>query len=141
METEVKTEKHTKTKATLAIIFVAGITAMVACGSHATPTNAAKESGSETGGAALAGDSQTAKAGGAAATDFGRMRTVEIWDPLFNMVAYTMSVPKNWNFEGRHRAARTGLPEYAGRAGDARVQSGHAIRHANDSDAEFFLGG
>jgi hypothetical protein len=34
------------------------------------------------------------------ATDFGPMKTVEIIDPMFNMVAYTLSIPKSWNFEG-----------------------------------------
>src|ERR1700733_6593441 len=93
-----------KMKAILAIIFVAGITAMVACGSHATSSDAANASGSGTAaGSSAAGDSQAAKADAAAtpgATDFGPMRNVEIWDPLFNMVAYTLSMPKSWNFEG-----------------------------------------
>jgi hypothetical protein len=34
------------------------------------------------------------------ATDFGPMKTVQIIDPMFNMVAYTMSIPRGWNFEG-----------------------------------------
>jgi|ERR1700733_5749519 len=93
-----------KMKAILAIIFVAGITAMVACGSHATSSDAANASGSGTAaGSSAAGDSQAAKADAAAtpgSTDFGPMRNVEIWDPLFNMVAYTLSMPKSWNFEG-----------------------------------------
>jgi hypothetical protein len=86
-----------KTKAILAILFVAGITAMVACGSHATSSDAANASGSTSGG----GSQSAAKASGAVpAAGFGPMRTVEIWDPMFNMVAYTMSIPQNWNFEG-----------------------------------------
>jgi hypothetical protein len=36
----------------------------------------------------------------AGSTDFGSMKTVEITDPMFNMVAGTFSVPKSWNFEG-----------------------------------------
>jgi hypothetical protein len=76
---------------------VAGITAMVACGSHATSSDAANASGSTSGG----GSQSAAKAGGATPpSGFGPMRTVEIWDPMFNMVAYTMSIPQNWNFEG-----------------------------------------
>ncbi len=37
-------------------------------------------------------------AGGA--NDFGPMKQVEIVDPMFNMVAYTMQIPQSWNFEG-----------------------------------------
>src|ERR1700689_1045192 len=87
-----------KTKAIPAIILVAGITAMVACGSHATSSDTANASGSTSGG----GSQPAAKTGGAGAPSagFGPMRTVEIWDPMFNMVAYTMSIPQNWNFEG-----------------------------------------
>jgi hypothetical protein len=36
----------------------------------------------------------------AAAGSFGAMKTAEIVDPMFNMVAYTISIPANWNFEG-----------------------------------------
>src|SRR5579863_1613224 len=32
--------------------------------------------------------------------DFGPTRTVSIIDPMFGMVAYTMDIPANWNFEG-----------------------------------------
>jgi hypothetical protein len=42
--------------------------------------------------------SSAAAAGGS--TDFGPMKTVEITDPMFNMVAGTFSIPKSWNFEG-----------------------------------------
>jgi hypothetical protein len=86
-----------KTKAILAIILVAGITAMVACGSHGTSSDAANATVSTSGG----GSQSAAKASGATPpAGFGPMRTVEIWDPMFNMVAYTMSIPQNWNFEG-----------------------------------------
>jgi hypothetical protein len=86
-----------KTKAILAIILVAGITAMVACGSHATSSDAANASGSTSGG----GSQSAAKAGGPVPpAGFGPMRNVEIWDPMFNMVAYTVSIPQYWNFEG-----------------------------------------
>src|SRR5271156_28532 len=32
--------------------------------------------------------------------DFGPMKTVEVMDPLFNIVAFTIKIPANWNFEG-----------------------------------------
>jgi hypothetical protein len=32
--------------------------------------------------------------------DFGPTKTVPIIDPMFNMVAYTMQIPANWEFEG-----------------------------------------
>jgi hypothetical protein len=34
------------------------------------------------------------------AQDFGPTKTVPIIDPMFGMVAYTMEIPANWNFEG-----------------------------------------
>jgi hypothetical protein len=87
-----------KTRALLAILLAGGITAMVACGSHATSSDPTNASGSTSGGTSQS----AAKASGAGAPSkgFGPMRTVEIWDPMFNMVAYTLSIPQNWNFEG-----------------------------------------
>jgi len=38
--------------------------------------------------------------GEAAPVDFGPMKTVEVMDPLFNMVAETLQIPASWNFEG-----------------------------------------
>ena len=90
-----------KMKAGLAVLVVAALVAMVACGTKAQSRNAVSASG----GAALAGNPPVAANGSSAAsptgaTGFGEMRTVEIWDPMFNMVAYTISIPKSWNFEG-----------------------------------------
>jgi hypothetical protein len=88
-----------KTKAGLAVLVVAALVAVVACGSKATSGNAVSASGSTP----SSGTSATAASGsGAAASspDFGPLRQVEIWDPMFNMVAYTISIPKSWNFEG-----------------------------------------
>ncbi len=39
-------------------------------------------------------------ASGEPPADFGPTKTVPIIDPMFQMVAYTMEIPANWNFEG-----------------------------------------
>jgi hypothetical protein len=89
-----------KTKAGLAVLVVAALVALVACGTKATSGDAVSASG----GSAPAGSPASVAGGSSAAapspTGFGEMRTVEIWDPMFNMVAYTISIPKSWNFEG-----------------------------------------
>ena len=84
-----------KTKMVLAILVMASVFAVAACGNHGSSgdsvsaAGAAPSAGSASGGAAPA------------PTDFGPMRTVNIFDPMFNnMVAYTLSIPKSWNFEG-----------------------------------------
>jgi hypothetical protein len=79
--------------------------ALVACGGHATSGGAALAGSSvSTGGSTPAASSTSTvnggNAAGGSASGFGEMRTVEIWDPMFNMVAYTISIPKSWNFEG-----------------------------------------
>jgi hypothetical protein len=89
------------TKVTLGVlgtIAVLGTAAILfeAWGGHAARTSAASVSSSSS---AAAGTENGAGAP-AAANSFGEMRTVEIWDPMFNMVAYTISIPKSWNFEG-----------------------------------------
>jgi hypothetical protein len=95
-----------RTKVALPILAVAALIVVVACGTHATSANAVSASGSSpsTGSASPSGASPTPKGSGAAtsaaASGFGEMRTVEIWDPMFNMVAYTISIPKSWNLEG-----------------------------------------
>jgi hypothetical protein len=39
-------------------------------------------------------------AGSAGSGDFGATKQVEIFDPLYNMVGFTISIPQNWKFEG-----------------------------------------
>jgi hypothetical protein len=52
-----------------------------------------------------------------APADFGPLKTVEVFDPMFNMVAYTVTIPANWRYEGTvlHGPGCDGN-EYAGRA-------------------------
>src|SRR5450759_876690 len=52
-----------------------------------------------------------------APADFGTMKTVDLIDPMFNMVAYTVTIPANWRYEGTvlHGPGCDGN-EYAGRA-------------------------
>jgi hypothetical protein len=102
-------------KKTLGVFAAIGVMALVACSGHTAPSGAVSASG----GTVTAGNATTATTTASAATtasststvggstavaaapgDFGPMRTVEIWDPIFNMVAYTISIPKSWNFEG-----------------------------------------
>jgi hypothetical protein len=100
-----------KTKAGLAVLVVAALIGVVACGSKATSGDAVSASG----GAAPSGGAQpamSASGGAASSPDFGPLRQVEIFDPVFNMVAYTMSIPKSWNFEGtmlRGPGCQTGM--------------------------------
>ena len=82
-------------KIALCILATAGSIVMLACGNHTASggsVNAASNSpatSSPTSGAAPS------------SSNFGSMRTVEVRDPMFdNMVAYTISIPKTWNFEG-----------------------------------------
>jgi hypothetical protein len=84
-----------KTKIVLAIFVMASVFAMLACGNHATSSDTVNAAG-------VAPSAGSASGGAAPApTDFGPMRTVNIFDPMFNnMVAYTLSIPKSWNFEG-----------------------------------------
>ncbi len=87
-----------KIKMALGVFVTAAAIALVACGSHATSGETVSASGSAP---AVASSSASAPSGsGAASTDFGPMKDVQIFDPMFNMVAYTMSIPKSWNFEG-----------------------------------------
>ncbi len=54
--------------------------------------------GAATSASSVSNSSSTAAAAGS--TDFGPMKTVEVTDPMFNMVAGTFSIPRSWNFEG-----------------------------------------
>jgi hypothetical protein len=45
---------------------------------------------------------------------FGPMKTVEIVDPMFNMVAYSMQIPTSWKFESTVLHGPGCLIEYAG---------------------------
>lgn len=114
-----------KTKSALGILMATALVAVVACGGHATAggTSAAAGSAGSAGSSAPAGGSSSAPSGSSAAaagaTDFGPMRQVEIFDPVFNMVAYTMSIPKSWSFEGtmlRGPGCQTGMIEPVFRA-------------------------
>src|ERR1019366_287979 len=89
------TDNHMKTKMVLAILVMASVFAVAACGNHGS-------SGDSVSAAGAAPSAGSASGGGAPApTDFGPMRTVNIFDPMFNnMVAFVLSIPKSWNFEG-----------------------------------------
>ena len=90
-----------KTKTGLAILVVAALITAVACGTHATSGDTVSASGNSSSAAGSSTATNGSIAGASAtAIGLGEMRTVEIWDPMFNMVAYTLSVPKSWNFEG-----------------------------------------
>jgi hypothetical protein len=110
-----------KIKMALGLFVTVATIALVACGSHATSRDAAGTAGSPTAGSSAPATTSGSASGGsnAAANDFGPLRQVEIFDPVFNMVAYTMSIPKNWNFEGtmlRGPGCQTGMIEPVFRA-------------------------
>jgi hypothetical protein len=124
-----------KTKSALGILVMTALVAVAACGGHATAGGTATASGSAAVGSASPGGSTSASAattpadsgGGAAATDFGPMKQVEIFDPVFNMVAYTLSIPKSWNFEGallRGPGCQTGMIQPVFRAYSPDMQYG-----------------
>lgn len=101
------TENQMKAKLALPIFVVSALVAVIACGSHATSSDAINAVGTASGVA------------GSAAADFGPMTTVNIIDPMFNMVAYTVSIPKSWRFEGtvlHGPGCLTGLSEVVFRA-------------------------
>ncbi|HUK31538.1 MAG TPA: hypothetical protein VLV89_10525 [Candidatus Acidoferrum sp.] len=52
----------------------------------------------------------------AMAADLGSLKTVEIVDPLFNMVAYTLQIPTSWQFEGTVLHGPGCIGDYAGTA-------------------------
>jgi len=82
-------------KIVLALLATAGTVAMLACGNHGASSgsvNAAVNPPSTEGASGVLAPSSS---------DFGPMRTVEVRDPMFdNIVAYTISIPRSWNFEG-----------------------------------------
>jgi hypothetical protein len=114
-----------KIKLVVAILAVTASVAAVACGnktaagsastgsSAATASSPATATSSVPASSAPAGTPDAAANGsGAAATDFGPLKQVEIFDPVFNMVAYTISIPKSWSFEGallRGPGCQTGM--------------------------------
>jgi hypothetical protein len=98
-----------KTKSALGILVVAALVATVACGGHATAGGTSAAPGSP---ASDGSTTPTESGSSAAANDFGPLKQVEIFDPVFNMVAYTLSIPKSWSFEGtmlRGPGCQTGM--------------------------------
>jgi hypothetical protein len=87
-----------KAKSALGILLATALVAVMACRGHATAggTSVAPASSAPSGATTSADSGSSASA----VTDFGPTKDVQIIDPMFNMVAYTMSIPKNWNFEG-----------------------------------------
>jgi hypothetical protein len=82
------------TKLVIAVLVVAAVIAVVVCGNRGISNDAVNAAGSFP----SAGNGNSGAA--PTPTDFGPMKTVEIIDPMFKMPAYTMSIPKSWNFEG-----------------------------------------
>jgi len=83
-----------KTKIALGILVVASAYAVVAYGNRATSGDSVHAAGSPS---SPASGSNTA----APTPDaLGPMKTVQIFDPMFNMEANTLSLPANWQFEG-----------------------------------------
>lgn len=118
-----------KTKSALGILVATALVAVMACGGHATAggTSAATGSAVAAAGATPVGGSAEGGSSAAAANDFGPMKQVEIFDPVFNMVAYTMSIPKSWNFEGtmlRGPGCQTGMIQPVFRAYSPDMQYG-----------------
>jgi hypothetical protein len=94
-----------KNKLVVALLVVAAVAAVVVYKNYAKANdsaNAAVNSSSPT--STSPSSSSTAGSTNTTATpapsDFGPMKTVEIMDPMFNMVAYTMQIPASWQFEG-----------------------------------------
>jgi hypothetical protein len=123
-----------KTKSALGILVATALIAVAACGGHATAGGTAATAGSTApagntapSGSAAAADSASSAAAATPATDFGPMKQVEIFDPVFNMVAYTLSIPKSWNFEGallRGPGCQTGMIQPVFRAYSPDMQYG-----------------
>jgi len=129
-----------KIKMAVAILAVTASVAVVACGNKtaagsasagSSPTSGsspATASSSAPASSATAGTSDAAANGsGAAATDFGPLKQVQIFDPVFNMVAYTISIPASWNFEGavlRGPGCQTGMIQPVFRAYSPDMQYG-----------------
>jgi hypothetical protein len=96
-----------KTIFTVAIGILAGAIAVALYMHSVRPTTSVNAAGAPTPASAPAGTpspdpsgNSTASSAPATAGSFGAMKTAEIVDPMFNMVAYTISIPANWNFEG-----------------------------------------
>jgi len=83
-----------KTKMAMPILVAAALIAAIAYGNRGNSGDSVNAAVS----ASAAGRASSAAA--PAPADFGPMKTAEIFDPMFNMVAYTISIPKSWNFEG-----------------------------------------
>jgi hypothetical protein len=126
-----------KIKIAVAILAVTASVAVVACGNKtaagavSTPASSAATASSATpassapSGMSDAATNSAAAPGGAA--DFGPLKQVEIFDPVFNMVAYTLSIPKSWNFEGallRGPGCQTGMIQPVFRAYSPDMQYG-----------------
>ncbi len=83
-----------KTKIVLGIFMLASACAVIACGNRAAPGDSEN----------AAGNSSSPASGNNVAAPvpqgFGPSKTVQIFDPMFNMVANTLSVPASWQFEG-----------------------------------------
>lgn len=68
-----------------------GVCILALMGCNLLPSLSAKPSSDTTASANTASAPQV---------DANSMKEVQIIDPMYNMVAYTMSIPKNWTFEG-----------------------------------------
>lgn len=133
-----------KLKITMAFLLAGASIAVVACGNKtaegaanapasSTPaaTSAANGSAPTPASSTPAGDPNAAATGSSAAAagaaDFGPLKQVQIFDPVFNMVAYTMSIPASWNFEGtvlRGPGCQTGMIQPVFRAYSSDMQYG-----------------
>jgi hypothetical protein len=89
-----------KIKTVVTTLLAAASIVAVACGNHSTSGAVSASAGTPVPAGSATTGTSSAVAAPAASGDFGPMRTAEIWDPMFNMVAYTISIPQNWNFEG-----------------------------------------
>lgn len=126
-----------KIKMAVAILAVTASIAVVACGNKTSAgaasagSSAVAGSNPTTASSASAGTSDAttsaSSAAPAGAADFGPLKQVQIFDPVFNMVAYTMSIPASWNFEGavlRGPGCQTGMIQPVFRAYSSDMQYG-----------------
>jgi hypothetical protein len=134
-----------KIKMAVAILAVTASVVVMACGNKTTAGAATAPAGSTSAGNSAATGTATtttssaptgtpeAAANGssaavpAGAADFGPLKQVQIFDPVFNMVAYTISIPASWNFEGavlRGPGCQTGMIQPVFRAYSPDMQYG-----------------
>ena len=124
-----------KLKMAMAFLLAGASIAVVACGNktsagaaNAPAGSAPAASSAPTGGSdAATGASSSENNAAAGVTDFGPLKQVQIFDPVFNMVAYTLTIPKSWNFEGallRGPGCQTGMIQPVFRAYSSDMQYG-----------------